>query len=541
MPIRLGDFPAFLRNAAKYTHADGNPYLVDEATKAAILKLEALNNEIMLLTNGKVRLQKLRSPQGSSRRTTRLGELSFHVAGNIKELKFDPSNPASMEKLYGLIERNARNKKNAKSAAAKILPLLKEINSPHSLLFDNTLRVDSTNKQIHSGKAWIGVHNPEELPASSKKKSSSVLASGATGEVRFLQDPTTGAMKVMKEMKGKDRKDLQKAYDQEMAIMKKLNREFSAPSRNIDATPAGSADDATFYKKYIIMDYLGFSAADGARQNSPTGRYFYQKHSAPLVALRGFSILAMTAAADLTLLHQNNILHRDIKPLNMTVDEKGTVKLIDFERAVILEDGKEGCTDTSQRGTTFFLDPEIRQQLKDKNVAHFNRSTDIYSFGMSLAEMLPTPSRSIPVVDSNTRLAHYAFPVTIKPEFLDSLPENARPVFEKMVDMINQCIQPEQSKRPSAEVLQSFFKSNALMFTQMIAAENTLKRKLEDEVEKPAETPPAKRAKTEAPYDQGNDDVISDPQKVYLTQAPAPEPVRPDTINARKPNPSGCK
>lgn len=79
-------------------------------------------------------------------------------------------------------------------------------------------------------------------------------------------------------------------------------------------------------------------------------------------------------------LHNRRIVHRDIKPLNVIVDEGDRAVLIDLQTARIISDEKE--KDTRNLGTVGYAAPEqygIFQSLP---------ATDIYALGVMLNELM---------------------------------------------------------------------------------------------------------------------------------------------------------
>ncbi|KAF9687255.1 hypothetical protein SADUNF_Sadunf02G0074500 [Salix dunnii] len=167
-------------------------------------------------------------------------------------------------------------------------------------------------------------------------------------------------------------------------------------------------------------------------------------------------------------LHDQKVVHRDIKCANLLVDANGSVKLADFglAKATKLNDVK------SCKGTAFWMAPEflgiskqlqlgsgqmlacptcarkfliliaVLQVVNNKNQG-YGLSADIWSLGCTVLEML---TRQIPYSELESMQALFRIGRGVPPLVPDTLSNDAR-------DFILQCLQVNPNDRPTAAVL----------------------------------------------------------------------------------------
>ncbi|MCD4651587.1 MAG: SUMF1/EgtB/PvdO family nonheme iron enzyme, partial [Candidatus Cloacimonetes bacterium] len=89
--------------------------------------------------------------------------------------------------------------------------------------------------------------------------------------------------------------------------------------------------------------------------------------------------IALQLATALDFAHKENVLHLDIKPSNILLSKKGRIKVSDFGIANLM---REATKETDRSGTLLYMPPEKLDS------GETSRQTDIYSFGLTLYEIL---------------------------------------------------------------------------------------------------------------------------------------------------------
>ena len=120
---------------------------------------------------------------------------------------------------------------------------------------------------------------------------------------------------------------------------------------------------------YIVMEYV----------HGCTLKQYIQQH-APLSVEQAVNIMMQLTSA-ISHAHECRIIHRDIKPQNILIDENGIIKITDFGIAVALSSTTITQTN-SVLGSIHYLSPE---QARGGNATE---KSDIYSLGIVMFELL---------------------------------------------------------------------------------------------------------------------------------------------------------
>lgn len=92
--------------------------------------------------------------------------------------------------------------------------------------------------------------------------------------------------------------------------------------------------------------------------------------------------------------HDQNMIHRDIKPDNILVTSKGIVKVADFGLAKAVDDDVSMTQSGTGLGTPLYMAPE-----QARNAKHVDKRTDIYALGSTLYYFL---TGKLPFTGENT-------------------------------------------------------------------------------------------------------------------------------------------
>ncbi|KAK8887762.1 copper transport protein ctr1 [Tritrichomonas musculus] len=127
----------------------------------------------------------------------------------------------------------------------------------------------------------------------------------------------------------------------------------------------------------------GFGICFGDQSHPPSIILEYSPHNLTEVVREMTDFQRVTAIYETCLgmkeVHRSNIIHRNLKPENILIDEEGHVRVSDFGMSR-LEDGEmQMQSKTAGVGNLKFKAPEILNES-----THYNEKVDVYSFGVVL-------------------------------------------------------------------------------------------------------------------------------------------------------------
>ncbi|XP_049379586.1 rust resistance kinase Lr10-like isoform X6 [Solanum stenotomum] len=197
-------------------------------------------------------------------------------------------------------------------------------------------------------------------------------------------------------------------------------------------------------KRALVYDFMPNGSLDKYISTSQEG--------SPLLSFQRKYDIILGVARGIGYLHRGcdvQILHFDIKPHNILLDENFIPKISDFGLAKLYPTDKSIVTLTAARGTIGYVAPE----LISRSIGAISYKADVYNFGMLLMEMLDLKINEV----ANEEHSSQYFPYNIYDKFNKGkeivVDEGANDDEKKMARKLSLvalwCIQTNPIQRPS--------------------------------------------------------------------------------------------
>ncbi|XP_022725447.1 serine/threonine-protein kinase STY46-like isoform X2 [Durio zibethinus] len=218
--------------------------------------------------------------------------------------------------------------------------------------------------------------------------------------------------------------DMQKEFAQEVFIMRKVRHKNVVQFIGACTKPPSLCIITEFMSGGSVYDYL-----------------HKQKGVFKLPSLLK---VAIDVSKGMNYLHQNNIIHRDLKAANLLMDENEVVKVADFGVARVK--AQSGVM-TAETGTYRWMAPEVIEHKP------YDHKADVFSFGIVLWELLTgkLPYEYLTPLQAAVGVVQKGLRPTI--------PKNTNP---KLAELLDRCWQQDPTLRPDfseiIEILQQIAK-----------------------------------------------------------------------------------
>lgn len=227
------------------------------------------------------------------------------------------------------------------------------------------------------------------------------LGQGGMGEVYLGEDTKLGrsaAIKVLtKQLAAKP--DFVQRFYREARAMAKMNHDNAVSVFDVD-------EEHGFH--YVAMEYV-----DGKSMQ----KWMDQLGRLPI----GDALhVVLRCSEALQVAHNQNMIHRDIKPDNIMLTSKGKVKVADFGLAKATDEDLSMTQSGTGLGTPYYMAPE-----QARNAKYVDSRTDVYAMGIMLyyfvTGSLPFSGDSVLEIITNKERGHFTPARRLNPEVSERL------------------------------------------------------------------------------------------------------------------------
>ncbi|CAL1398115.1 unnamed protein product [Linum trigynum] len=248
-------------------------------------------------------------------------------------------------------------------------------------------------------------------------KFDNMVASGSYGDLyKGTYCSQEVAIKVLKAERVNT--DMQREFAQEVYIMRKVRHKNVVQFIGACTKPPSLCIVTEFMSGGSVYDYL-------------------HKHKG-VFKLPSLLKVAIDISKGMNYLHQNNIIHRDLKAANLLMDENEVVKVADFGVARVKT---QSGVMTAETGTYRWMAPEVIEHKP------YDHKADVFSFAIVLWELLTgkLPYEYLTPLQAAVGVVQKGLRPTI--------PKHSNP---KLADLLEKCWQQDPALRPDfSEIIEN--------------------------------------------------------------------------------------
>ncbi|XP_062019455.1 rust resistance kinase Lr10-like [Rosa rugosa] len=211
-----------------------------------------------------------------------------------------------------------------------------------------------------------------------------------------------------------------------------------------------------------VVQLIGF-CVDGSKRalvydfmpNGSLDKYIFVQQGVSSLSFKKIFEISLGVARGIDYLHRGcdmQILHFDIKPHNILLDENFIPKVSDFGLARLYPLDNSIVSLTAVRGTIGYIAPELFY----KNIGGVSYKADVYSFGMLLMEMAARRKNLNAGIEHSSQFSENYFPSWVSNQLnegkdieIEDATDDEMKTIKKMIVVALWCIQMKPSERPS--------------------------------------------------------------------------------------------
>lgn len=345
-----------------------------------------------------------------------LGIKEVAVLFNITGMDLDKYDEVDLKRIKDILNiAEKKGRKDLKSCIEKRYSSLEELGVPMNQIVEEELKIPELQDNINL------IVDRADYEFNKK------IGTGQSGEVYLARNKKTGALAAVKVLKRTTIPKIQlDAILREVSILKALNH------KNL-LKAVGYTNSSPYW---ILTEYM----SNGSLFNA------FQHKKSELTPTRR-SLIAYDIANGLSYLHLFGFIHRDMKSLNILLDENFRAKICDFGMTRSID---QSSPMTGMIGSSHWMAPEV---LLSK--PNYNEKADVYSFGIILYELL-----TLKQPFGNLSPAEISRLVAKKGNTLE-LPEDTPRGLKRL---ISDCLKYDSRSRPSMERVITFLQNEDCHF-----------------------------------------------------------------------------